>query len=36
MAAEAAYKNAVKTYQEAPGGAGYPGIACAMLHKCKP
>ncbi|THD73198.1 hypothetical protein [Phenylobacterium sp.] len=36
MAAEAAHKNAMKTYHEAPGGAGYPGIACAILHRCKP
>jgi hypothetical protein len=36
IASEGRYKNAMKTYHEAPGGAGYPGIACAMLHKCKP
>lgn len=28
------YKRAMKTYKEAPGGAGYPGIACAILHRC--
>jgi len=32
--AEGAYKRAMKTYHEAPGGAGYPGIKCAMLHRC--
>jgi hypothetical protein len=36
MAAEAAYKNTMKTYREAPGDAAYPGLACAILHKCKP
>jgi hypothetical protein len=34
VAAEATYKNTMKTYHEAPGGAGYPGIACAILHRC--
>lgn len=34
VAAEAAHKNAMKTYGETPGGAGYPGIACAILHRC--
>jgi hypothetical protein len=28
------YKRAMKTYKELPGGAGYPGIACAIFHKC--
>jgi hypothetical protein len=32
--AEGAYKRAMKTYHEAPGGAGYPGVRCALLHKC--
>jgi hypothetical protein len=36
VAGEAAYKNAMKGYREAPGAAGYPGIACAILHKCGP
>lgn len=34
FAAEARYKDAVKAYKEAPGAAGYPGIACAVFHKC--
>ncbi len=34
FAAEGAYKNAMKGYHEAPGAAGYPGIACAMFHRC--
>ena len=28
------YKRAMKTYKELPGDKGYPGIACAMFHKC--
>jgi hypothetical protein len=28
------YKRAQKRYHEAPGGAGYPGIRCAIFHKC--
>ena len=28
------YKQAVKTYHELPGDAGYPGIRCAIFHKC--
>lgn len=28
------YKRAEKRYQEAPGSAGYPGIRCAIFHKC--
>jgi hypothetical protein len=28
------YKRAMKTYKELPGDEGYPGIACAILHKC--
>jgi hypothetical protein len=31
---EGRYKRADKTYHEAPGGAGYPGIACAIFHRC--
>jgi len=28
------YKRAEKRYHEAPGAAGYPGIRCAIFHKC--
>jgi hypothetical protein len=28
------YKRAMKTYHELPGGRGYPGIACAIFHRC--
>jgi len=28
------YKRAMKAYKEAPGAAGYPGIACAIFHQC--
>jgi hypothetical protein len=28
------YKRAMKTYKELPGDEGYPGIACAIFHKC--
>jgi hypothetical protein len=31
---EGRYKRAMKTYKELPGDKGYPGIACAMSHKC--
>jgi hypothetical protein len=34
MAAEGRYKDAMKKYHEAPGGAGYPGMACALGHRC--
>ncbi len=34
LAREGRYKRAMKAYHEAPGGAGYPGIACAIFHQC--
>lgn len=34
LAREGRYKRAMKAYHEAPGGAGYPGIACAIFHEC--
>jgi hypothetical protein len=34
LAREGRYKRAMKAYHEAPGGAGYPGIACAIFHRC--
>ncbi|HEY0436078.1 MAG TPA: hypothetical protein VGC92_05525, partial [Phenylobacterium sp.] len=34
LAREGRYKRAMKRYHELPGGAGYPGIACAILHRC--
>ena len=34
VAREARRNEAVKRYHELPGGAGYPGIACQILHKC--
>jgi hypothetical protein len=24
----------MKTYKELPGDEGYPGIGCAIFHKC--
>jgi len=34
LAREGRYKRAMKAYKEAPGAAGYPGIACAIFHRC--
>ena len=34
FAREARRNEAVKRYHELPGGAGYPGIACQILHRC--
>lgn len=31
---EGSHKRAMKTYHELPGAAGYPGIACAIFHRC--
>ena len=31
---EGHYKRATKTYKELPGAAGFPGLACSILHKC--
>jgi hypothetical protein len=31
---EGAQKRAMKRYHELPGAAGYPGIGCAIFHRC--
>ena len=31
---EGRYKRADKTYRELEGTSGYPGIRCAMFHRC--
>ena len=31
---EGRYKRAHKIYRELEGTAGYPGIRCAMFHRC--
>jgi hypothetical protein len=33
-AREARRNEALKRYRDAPGAAGYPGIGCAVLHRC--
>ncbi len=32
--AEGRRKRAMKTYHELPGDAGYPGVRCAIFHRC--
>lgn len=34
FAREARRNEALKRYRDAPGGAGYPGIACHVLRRC--
>jgi len=34
FAREGRHNEAVKRYHELPGGAGYPGIACQVFHRC--
>jgi len=34
FAREGRRNEAVKRYHELPGGAGYPGIACHVFHRC--
>ncbi|TAJ74356.1 MAG: hypothetical protein EPO51_02625 [Phenylobacterium sp.] len=34
FAREGRHNEAVKRYRELPGGAGYPGIACHVFHRC--
>jgi len=34
FAREGRHNEAVKRYHELPGGAGYPGIACHVFHRC--
>jgi hypothetical protein len=34
FAREARRNEAVKRYHELPGGAGYPGLACQVFHRC--
>jgi len=34
LAREARRNEALKRYHEAPGSAGYPGMRCALLHRC--
>jgi len=34
LAREARRNEALKRYRDAPGAAGYPGIGCAVLHRC--
>ncbi|WP_374571732.1 hypothetical protein [Phenylobacterium sp.] len=34
FAREARHKEAMKRYHELPGDAGYPGIGCAVFHRC--
>lgn len=34
LAREARRNEALKRYHEAPGTAGYPGLGCAVLHRC--
>jgi len=34
FAAEARRNEAMKRYHELPGDAGYPGLGCALLHRC--
>jgi hypothetical protein len=34
LAREGRHNEAVKRYHELPGGAGYPGMACQVFHRC--
>jgi hypothetical protein len=34
FAPEGARKQTMKSYRESPSASDYPGIACAILHKC--
>lgn len=34
FAREGRHSEATKRYRELPGGAGYPGIACQIFHRC--
>ncbi|MBI1198083.1 MAG: hypothetical protein GC203_09480 [Phenylobacterium sp.] len=34
FAREARHKGAMRDYHDAPGTSGYPGLRCALLHRC--
>lgn len=34
LAREARRNEALKRYRDAPGAAGYPGLGCAVFHRC--
>ena len=34
LAREARRNEALKRYRDAPGSSGYPGLGCAVLHRC--